>query len=161
MMNNKDFNAERVSKTATFIINASVDTVFPLFGAFEERKWAEGWEPTLIYPSAEVIEEGTTFRTKAYDPEEVDYVWRVNQFDPAAYLIQYLIFTPNRYWTITVRCAPVRDGQTQTHVTYTYLGVNQLGNQLNKQSLDRMYANNLNDWAEAIHLYLLESGETN
>lgn len=160
-MNNKDFNAERVSKTASFVINAPVDTVFPLFGAFEERKWAEGWEPALIYPSAEVIEEGTTFRTKAYDQEEADYVWRINQFDPAAYLIQYLVFTPNRYWTITVRCAPVEDNQTQTQVTYAYLGLNPLGNLLNKQSLDRMFAHNLTDWAEAIHLYLVGSGGMN
>ncbi|RIV23929.1 hypothetical protein DYU11_13270 [Fibrisoma montanum] len=153
-MNNKDITAERVSRTASFIINAPVDTVFPLFGAFEERKWAEGWEPVLIYPSAEVIEEGTTFRTKAYDQEELDYIWRVNQYVPADHLIQYLVFTPNRYWTITVQCVSLSADQTQTHVTYTYLGLNQLGNRLNQQSIDRMYADNLEDWAAAIHQYL-------
>lgn len=47
---NNNFIAEKVTKTATFNLNAGVDKIFPLFGAFEERKWTDGWTPTLIYP---------------------------------------------------------------------------------------------------------------
>ena len=63
-MNNTNFKSERVSKTATIVLNRNISTVFPLFGAFEERKWAKGWDPILIYPDTEIIEEGTTFKTE-------------------------------------------------------------------------------------------------
>jgi hypothetical protein len=65
-MKNDTFTAQRVAQTATILLNDRVDKVFPLFGAFEERKWAEGWNPTLIYPQKEIIEEGTTFRTHGH-----------------------------------------------------------------------------------------------
>ena len=38
-MKNTDFKSEKVSKTATIILSGNISTVFPLFGAFEERKW--------------------------------------------------------------------------------------------------------------------------
>ncbi len=40
-MDNTNFKSEKVSKTATIILNNNISTVFPLFGAFEEKKWAE------------------------------------------------------------------------------------------------------------------------
>jgi len=43
-LDNTNFKSERISKTAGLIINGNVEKVFPLFGAFEERKWAEGWD---------------------------------------------------------------------------------------------------------------------
>jgi hypothetical protein len=152
-MNNKYFNSEKVSKTATIKTNGSIQKVFPLFGAFEERKWAKGWSPKLIYPSKEIIEEGTTFKTEGHGKEE-RYLWRVSKFDPEKYLIQYLISTKNRYWTITIKCNSVSDIQTKATITYTFIGLNKLGNNINIKSLQKMYANNLIDWQEAINDYL-------
>src|SRR5690349_8667251 len=92
-MGNKHFTAKKVTQTATIIIEGSIETVFPLFGAFEERKWATGWNPVLIYPATDIIEEGTTFKTSAHSHSEREYIWRVSKYEPARYLIQYLVNT--------------------------------------------------------------------
>ena len=154
-MTQQNFKAEKVSQTASFTVNGPIVEIFPLFGAFEERKWESGWNPVLIYPAEEIIEEGTTFKTDGHG-EEPEYLWRVSRFDPDNFLIQYLVSTPNRYWTITVQCrtAPGDNTTTIATVTYTYIGLNHTGNQLNRIHLQRMYQHDLQDWATAINTYL-------
>ncbi|MBI1767734.1 MAG: hypothetical protein HYR67_05115, partial [Bacteroidetes bacterium] len=104
-MKDKNFTAQRISKTATINVNGDVRIIFPLFGAFEERKWADGWSPTLIYPATEIMAEGTTFKTSGHGHghinNEAEFLWRVSKFEPEKYLVQYLVSTENRYWTIT------------------------------------------------------------
>lgn len=153
-MTSTDFKSQKVSRTASIVVHAPIGKAFALFGAFEERKWAEGWNPVLIYPSSEVIEEGTTFKTKSQGHGESDFLWRVSKFDPGNFLIQYLVSTENRYWTITVKCFPAADNTTSAEVTYAYFGLNDLGNQLNQLALDKMYNRQLLDWQEEINTYL-------
>lgn len=148
------FKAKKFSNTATIILNNKIESVFPLFGAFEERKWAEGWNPVLIYPETEIIEEGTTFKTKGHGHDEAEFIWRVTKYEPEKFLIQYLVTTENRYWTITVKCNPLNGNKTSAEVTYTFIGLNELGNKINEHSLQRMYKNNLTDWEEEINGYL-------
>jgi hypothetical protein len=153
-MKNKKFIAERISKTALITLNGKIETVFPLFGAFEERKWAKDWDPILIYPSNETIEEGTTFKTNIHGHSESEFIWRVSKYDVDKYLIQYLVTTENRYWTITVKCSSLTENRTSAEITYTFIGLNELGNRINKQSLEHMYEHDLKDWEEAINLFL-------
>ncbi len=156
----KSFRSEKVSKTASFTLNSSIEQVFPLFGAFEERKWEPNWEPILIYPEQEIIEEGTTFKIKTHGHghghgNESELLWIVTKFNPQTYLIQYLVTTSNRFWTITVQCQKNgSDEKTKATVTYAFTGLNATGNELNKASLDRMYQHDLQDWAKAINSYL-------
>lgn len=152
-MDKQKFKAERTSKSASFTVNANIKIAFPLFGAFEERKWAEGWNPRLIYPDQEIIEVGTTFKTEGNDLEP-EYLWRVIIFNPAEHLIQYLVSTTNRYWTIEVKCTESTKTNTKVTVTYTYLGLNKTGNALSKSDLSRMFKNELKDWENAINTYL-------
>ncbi len=144
-MSNTKFCSEKVSQTSTIYINANVEKVFSLFGAFEERKWAEGWNPVLIYPQSEIIEEGTTFKTHAHSHGEEEYIWRVTKYEPEKYLIQYLVSTENRYWTITIKCKPAESNRAPAEITYSYIGLNELGNKINKHSLEKMYQHNLKD----------------
>ena len=153
-MGTTTFKSERTSKTASFIIEENIKTVFPLFGAFEERKWEKSWNPQLIYPQTEVIEVGTTFFIEGKG-EEKHMLWRVIQFDPLDHFIQYFVSTENRDWTILVRCEESDDGNsTKVAVTYTFIGLNAKGNQLNKEHIERMYQNELQDWKQAIDTYL-------
>ncbi|MEM7298669.1 MAG: hypothetical protein AAF391_10440, partial [Bacteroidota bacterium] len=81
----EDFKAERVSKTASFTVDGAIEEVFPLFGAFEERKWEPDWKPILIYPDQEIIQEGTTFKVNAHGHGhggESEFLWIVTKFDP-------------------------------------------------------------------------------
>jgi len=148
------FVSERASKSAVIIINGEVEKIFPLFGAFEERKWAEGWNPELIYPSAEIIEEGTTFKTNAHGHGEAEFIWRVTKYEPAGFIIQYLVSTENRYWMITIKCSRAGVNKTSAEITYTYIGLNETGNKLNEHSLQRMFEHGLKDWEEAMNNYL-------
>ncbi|MEO9965758.1 MAG: hypothetical protein ABJF11_08220 [Reichenbachiella sp.] len=151
--NMTQFISEKEVRSASFILDAEIERVFPLFGAFEERKWEKHWKPKLIYPETEVIEEGTTFSSDG-SAEEGEYLWRVSKFDPGLFHIQYLVSTQNRYWTITVKCQSSADQKTKAEVTYSFIGLNEKGNQLNKIAADKMYSRNLEDWVEAINYYL-------
>lgn len=154
---NKDFISKRVSRTASFIVNENIDKVFPLYGAFEERKWAPSWEPVLIFPDKEIMGEGTTFKIKTHGhghAGEGDVLWIVSKYEPQSYLVQYLVSTENRFWTITVKNVSIENNKkTETTVTYAYTGLNEKGNKLNKRSLEKMYENNLQDWADLINGY--------
>lgn len=158
-MNNSKFKSEKILQTAEITLNGKIEFVFPLFGAFEERKWANGWDPVLIYPSAEIIEEGTTFKTQAHDHGEAEYIWRVTKYEPEKYLIQYLVSTENRYWTITIKCKPTGSNKTSAEISYSYISLNELGNKINEHSLQRMYQYNLKDWADEINSYLRKTDE--
>jgi len=158
-MNTIDFKSEKITKTASFEVNGNINKVFPLFGAFEERKWAAGWSPKLVYPSKEIIEEGTTFTTAGHGENENEFLWRVSKYEPTQYMIQHLVSTNNRFWTITVECMMTESEKTYVTVTYSYIGLNSLGNEINQKSAEKMYSKNLNDWKDAINYYL-SAGET-
>ena len=125
-MANSHFKSEKVSKTASFVANANIENAFPLFGGFEERKWAEGFEPILIYPEKEIIEEGTTFKTAGHGHgSESEYLWIVTKLDSQIHLVKYLVSTHNRFWTINVKCESIENNtKTQVAVTYSYIGLN-------------------------------------
>jgi hypothetical protein len=148
------FTSQRIAKTATILLNDRVEKVFPLFGAFEERKWSEGWNPTLIYPQKEIIEEGTTFRTPGHGHGETGFIWTVSKYDPARFLIQYLVYSSNRIWTITIKCNPVSGHSSSAEITYSFTGLNALGNEINEHFLQIIYRHDLSDWAEDINHYL-------
>jgi hypothetical protein len=153
-MPNTNFTAQRISKAAVITLNGDPDNVFPLFGAFEERKWAEGWDPVLIYPVAEIIDEGTTFKTSGHGHDEMEFLWIVSKYEPADHLIQYLVSTSNRFWTVTVKCKPADNSRTWAEITYIYTGLNELGNTINRFALEKIYKQELKDWEEAINNYL-------
>ncbi|AYB33019.1 SRPBCC family protein [Chryseolinea soli] len=146
-----DFVSERITKSATIILNGPPDQVFPLFGAFEERKWSEGWQPILIYPETETIQEGTTFATQGHG--EKKFTWIITRYDHRQYLIQYLVYTENRHWTITITCSAHDENKTKATITYDFTGHNSFGNEINQVMLLKMYANELRDWEEEINRY--------
>ena len=113
------------------------------------------WEPVLIYPDKEVIQEGTAFKIKDHGHgSESEYLWIVTKYNPQSHLIQYLVSTDNRFWTITVECKSIaNDTRTNAIVTYSYTGLNDKGNELNKADIKKMYKNNLQDWTDAINNY--------
>jgi hypothetical protein len=148
------FKAEKVSQTDSIFLNGNIKEVFPLFGAFKERKWAEEWNPTLLYMSADTIEEGTTFKTKGHGHGETEFIWRINKYDSKGHIIQYLVMSPNRYWTITVKCTKMAKTKTMAQITYTFIGLNELGNHIDKHFLTIIYEHHLKDWEQAINSFL-------
>ncbi len=149
-----NFKAERVTKTSIIFINGKIETVFPLFEAFKERKWSEGWNPKLIYPSTETIEEGTAFKTQGHTHNEKELLWIVTKYETKNFLIQYLVSSENRYWTIKVKCNRISENKTSAAITYAFTGLNEMGNEIDEHSIEYIYKNDLKDWEEDINYYL-------
>jgi len=141
------------TQTAAITLNGDVKNVFPLFGAYEEKKWAKGWNPAPVYPVTETIEEGTTFRTPGHFPGENEYIWRVSRYDVPGLLIQYMVYGPDRCWTIAVQCAAANDRTTAT-ITYSFVALNPAGEEKNRHSLHLLFQHHLKDWEEEINGYL-------
>ena len=153
-VNDKAFKAERLSRSATITLSGPVGRVFPLFGAIEEKKWAEGWNPVLLYPTSANLEEGMVFTTPAHNHGETTYAWIVSKYETENYLVEYIVSTLNRYWVITVQCVASSDTETNAVIRYTFTGLTVLGNEINKHAMEKMYERNLEDWQEAINHYL-------
>jgi len=145
---------QRVTRTASIMLNGNVKTVFPLFGAYEEKKWSTGWNPTPVYPNTEIIEEEATFTTPGHLDGEKDYVWRVSKYDPKQFLIQYMVYGENRCWTITVQCSPEAENKTAARITYSFIGLNALGDQIGQHFIEAIYRHDLKDWEEKINDFL-------
>lgn len=162
-MKETTFKAKRISRTSSIILNASLKTVFPLFGPIEEKKWAHGWNPQIIFSSTNKLELGMVFKTQITgrkDKEENDYIWVVSRFLPQQALIEYTVFTFERVWWITIRCQENNKHQTTSaNITYTFTGLTENGNAKNAKHLARIYAHDLKDWEEAIN-YFLKTGKT-
>jgi hypothetical protein len=150
-----EFKPERVQRSASFIVNSTVDKSFPLFGPLLEMEWAAGWEPRVIYLEQKLVEEHMIFKTKSQYGE--DYLWAVTQYDPTNYFIEYAVTAPERIWFIRVVCRS-EDDKTKVTVTYSYTGLSEKGNRQNKEALNRMFENDLKDWEKAINYYL-ETGK--
>lgn len=147
------FKAERVQKSASFVASASIEKVFPLFGPIREKEWTEGWEPQIIYSNNLEVEEHMVFKTSGRHHGESEYLWVLTQYKPNEYFVEYTVSTANRVWFISVKCEANGKNANVT-VTYTFTGLNEQGDQLNKLALENMYAHNLKDWEEAINYYL-------
>jgi hypothetical protein len=79
----------------------------------------------------------------------------VSKYAPDRALIEYTVFTPERLWTITIRCREGSlDQTTEAEITYAYTGLTALGNVINERALQSIYAHDLRDWEEAINHYL-------
>lgn len=151
-MSQKDFIPERISKTASFLVDGKLEDVFPLFGPIKEKLWAEGWEPEVIFSNGALVEEHMIFKTRVATPEKY-YTWVVTQFREDEHLVEYTVSTPNRIWFIRVKCE-AEDVRTKATVAYSYTGLNKEGNDLNRSALAKMYSSDLKDWQDAINYYL-------
>lgn len=146
------FKAQRLHRSASILIEAPVEKVFPLFGPVREKEWADGWEPEVLFTNDPLAEEHMIFQTKGNE-DEGKYTWTVTTYQPEKYLIEYTVFTNERIWFIRVECAN-QDDKTAATISYTYTGLTEGGNRKNKSAIDRMYKHNLRDWAEAINYYI-------
>jgi hypothetical protein len=146
------FAPVRISKSATILLNETVERIFPLFGPFREREWAEGWDPELLYGDHEV-KERTVFRTGGLHPEEKFYQWVISKYMPQQFLIEYTVYATERIWFITVECKR-HEACTLATITYTYVGWSREAHERNVLAIQNMFRQNLNDWEEAINYYI-------
>jgi len=150
----QSFVSVQYSDSASIELDARIDNVFPLFGAFEERKWAAGWSPKVIYPQTEVMQKGTTFQTAGHVPGEPDMIWTVTKFDMASHEAQYFIYSTNRVVILDINCRSIAGGKTAATIKYTFTGLDSDGNEISHHLLKKVYSRRLEDWRDAINKYL-------
>lgn len=148
----------RISKTRLIILYGSLDEVFPLFGPVKEKEWADGWNPEVIFSISNFVEEKMVFKTKPFFSDEDDYTWIISKYQPEQTFIEYLVFTQERLWFISIKCVEESAKKTKAEITYTFTGLTKKGNGLNEEALKKMYSQNLKDWEKAINFYL-ETGK--
>jgi hypothetical protein len=135
----------------SFVVNAPYDETFPLFGAYEERKWAVGFDPRFVFPSSPHDQQGMVFTTVQ---EGLLRVWTNTCFDFATGHVQYV------YWIadvmvafIDIRVTNFAARQTQIKVVYERTA---LRAEANRQvlAMAQADANNGPHWAGMINGYL-------
>ncbi len=154
-----NLHSKRISKTAVITLNGTPERVFPLFGAIEEKKWAEGWDPEILYPESLQIEEHMIFKTPPHFHGEEPYLWAVSKYLPDNLFVEYTVSNSDRLWFITIQCTGNKDGTTGARITYTFTGLTESGNENNEAALKHMYHADLKDWEDAINYYL-KTGKT-
>jgi len=138
----------------SFVVNASYDEVFPLFGAYEERKWAKGFDPQFIHPSPPRDQQGMVFTT---DQEGLRRVWTNTDFDPVSGHVRYVYFVNDTMIAlIDIHLTKVGVAETRVSVVYERTALRPEAN-AQVAELARGDADGGPKWAEAIAGYLERS----
>ena len=150
------FQPKRISRSAQITVDATLNEAFTLFGPVKEKDWAEGWDPKLIDPTDELVQERMVFTTQSHlGLEEPDDVWIVSTYSLGDAYVEYTVFAHEHARWIDVICEETADGQkTRAEVTYTFLGLTERGNSLSNEMLELIFERDLRDWEEAINYYL-------
>ncbi|HMC84869.1 MAG TPA: hypothetical protein VKI61_05060, partial [Chitinophagaceae bacterium] len=85
--------------------------------------------------------------------------WIVSRYKSEIYFIQYLVLAANRYITISITCNKINVNTTSAEITYMSTGLDNPGNEIGEHIINKIYAQSLKDWEEAINYYL-DTGET-
>jgi hypothetical protein len=135
----------------TFVAKASYERVFPLFGAWEEKKWAEGWEPQFVYPTSPSDQPGMVF-TIAHGG--MKSVWTNTAFDAAGGHVQYVYVIPDALVTLVdIHLTKAGVNETQVSVVYERTALSPEAND-HVAHLVKGDAKSGPDWEEAINGYL-------
>jgi len=155
----KSGNAQEASASAlahthiefTFVAKARYEQVFPLFGAWEEKKWAEGWEPQFVYPTAPSDQFGMVF-TVAHG--SMKSVWTNTAFDAAGGHVQYVYVIPDALVTlIDIHLTKTIANETQVSVVYERTALSTEAND-HVAHLAKGDAKSGPEWEQAINGYL-------
>ncbi|MFK7905621.1 MAG: hypothetical protein AB8B69_10875 [Chitinophagales bacterium] len=153
------FLPSRITQTATIYLHSTPDAVFPLFGPIAEKKWADAWNPEVVYSETGELERNMVFKTYGFKNGKTAYLWVISYLNFEEKQVVYTVSSKNRTWTIDVQCRSMEGDLTKTavEVTYTYIGLTSKGNKRNKKALKAKYQYELKDWEESIN-YFLETG---
>lgn len=139
-----------------FTAKAPYERVFPLFGALEEKTWAEGWNPQFVYPSPAHDQQGMVFTVERAG---VSSVWTNTAYDESAGHVQYAYFVDDAMITL-VDIHLTRAGATKTKVEVVYERTS-----LKSEANDHVYRFAKEDaesgpgWETAINSYLAKTSD--
>ncbi len=135
----------------TFMAKASYERAFPLFGAWEEKKWAEGWDPQFVYPTTPSDEPGMVF---TIEHGGMRSVWTNTAFDAADQHVQYVYVIPDVLVTLVdIHLTKAGVDETRVAVVYERTALKPEAND-HVAHLAKGDAKSGPEWEEAINGYL-------
>ena len=122
-----EFNGKQISRINSIELNGPIDEVFHLFTPIGEKKWAEGWEPKIIYPQSQDTQTGMVFSTRHID-EHLTY-WVIVDYNSEEHFIQYVNFIYDfRSVVLKIKCNRIDENKTEAVINYCYTGLSEKGN---------------------------------
>ena len=100
-----------------FFVPLPFEKAAPLFGAWAEKSWEPGWDPTFLFPAPPADQEGAVF-TVSHGPGH-DSTWVNTAFDLAAGHVQYVVFQDGTIVT-RIDIHLTREGEDRTEVSVVY-----------------------------------------
>ena len=130
-----------------------IDQVFPLLCPVREKDWLDGWEYQMIYSKSGFIEKDCVFSTP--NPGQMDSIWQVTQYRPAAYTIEFLKFTPNEsVLRINIALKRYSSHETKVQIAYQYTALSDSQNLFILKELEKKFYMQMLWWEKAINHYL-------
>jgi hypothetical protein len=138
------FTARAIELSGTFTLPISPETAFGLFSPLGEKAWVPGWDPELVHPPGASWERGLIFRTRE---ERGDAIWVVTALDHDTHEVEYYRVEAGRYVArVNVRCSAGPDRRTDVRVTYTFVGLSEVGNQDIAAMSEAAYEEKMRRW---------------
>jgi hypothetical protein len=150
----QDFKAEQYVQSASIELKGNIEQLFPLFTPLGEKKWAEGWNPNLIFPSSGEMQEGLIFQTPDHVHGAPPLTWVVSRYNVSDHQVQYIVSSAVRVAIISVACTASGKDSTNARISYVLTGLSAEGNALSHHLIGKIFASNLKDWETAINNYL-------
>ena len=151
----KSFQARRIKRSHTILLNDKPGRIFSLFTPEEEKKWAPGWDYTLLYPTKGKIEKNFMFLTRNHDHADEQAIWIICNYKPLSYCIDYFrIESGKKVGKIEISCIDAGEGKTFAHVSYTYTSLSTDGNKFLESFTEESYVDYISQWEKAINYYL-------
>lgn len=120
------FTARSIDLSGAFTLPMAPEAAFPLFSPVGEKRWVPGWDPELVHPPGVEWERGLIFRTRE---ERGEAIWVVTALDRQRHDVEYHRVEAGRYVArVHVRCTAAAAGGTDVQVTYTFVGLSDVGN---------------------------------
>jgi hypothetical protein len=149
-------NLAHVRTEFSFTVDAPFEQVVPLFGAHEERKWAEGWTPQFVFPMPAHDQQGMVFKVAH---GQLSSVWINTALDLAAGQVQYAHVLGDAMATL-IDIHATRQGPQKTAVTVVYERT-ALTPEANEhvEHLAKGDANGGKEWGDAMNAYFAKSSK--
>jgi hypothetical protein len=133
-----------------FTADLPYESTAPLFGAWEEKKWASDWKPEFVYPVPPIDQEGSVFRVQK---GEHSSIWVNTIYDLSAGRVQYVYVMGELLVTrIDIRLSRNGAAKTDVSVTYERTALDRSAND-HVNSLAKADAGSADEWRVAINAY--------
>jgi hypothetical protein len=147
------FTPRSIELSGGFTLPMPSEAAFGLFSPLGEKAWVPGWDPELVHPPGATWERGLVFRTRE---ERGDAIWVVTALDHVRHEVEYYRVEAGRYVArVNVRCSAGPDGRTDVRVTYTFVGLSDVGNQDIAAMSPEAYEEKMGRWEAWIRTALM------